>query len=224
MAVYRSTAGRGSSSSASGTARHHRPRPSTPDELARFAGGEDPQEVAAAASRLAHALVDGGRTEEDPDVVGRLIGLVQEVGIGTLADLWSDAPPVSLAGSLWRLYALHEATGRDGQRWAAWYAAGADAQVARAVAGAVEPPGPEELRRLTTTILTGAYRGDLDVALLRAAAYARVIALGQSHHAAAAESSAPELAQGLTRRAERLLATAEALEASARAWRVGSLD
>lgn len=224
MAVYRSTAGRGASSSASGTVRHHRPRASTPDELARFAGGEDPQEVAAAASRLAHALVEGGRTEEDPDVVARLIGLVQEVGIGTLADLWADAPPVSLAGALWRLYALHEATGRDGERWAAWYRAGADAQVARAVAGAVEPPGPEELRRLTTTILTGAYRAELDIAFLRAGAYARVVALGQSHHAAALETSAAEQAQRLTRHAERLLSTAEALEAAARAWRDGSLD
>ena len=71
MPHHRSPAGRGASSSASGLTRHHRPRVSRPDELAHFAGGEDPQEVAAAASRLAHALVTGGRAEEDPAVVGR---------------------------------------------------------------------------------------------------------------------------------------------------------
>ena len=224
MAVHRATAGRSASSTASGLSRHHRPRLSTPDELSRFVGGEDPAEVAAAASRLAHALVTDGRTEQDPDVVERLIGLVEELGIATVAELWADAPPVSLAGALWRLYALHEATSRDGESWAAWYRAGHDAHVARAVAGAVEPPGPEELRRLTTTILTGAYRSDIDVAFERAAAYARVVSLGQAHHAADLEIAAPEHAERLTRRSERLLGTAEALEASARGWRDGSLD
>lgn len=223
MAVHRA-AGRGASSTASGLTRHHRPRLSTPDELTRFAGGEDPAEVAAAASRLAHALVTGGQTEQDPDVVERLIGLVEELGIATVAELWADAPPVSLAGALWRLYALHEATARDGESWAAWYRAGHDAHVARAVAGAVEPPGPEELRRLTDTILTGAFRSELDVAFERAAAYARVVALGQSNHAEAAEAADPARATALTRQAARLVATAEALEDAARAWRDGSLD
>ena len=156
--------------------RPHRPRLSEPQELTHFAGGEDPQEVAAAASRLAHALVAGGRAEEDPAVVERLVGLVRELGVETLAELWADAPPVSLAGALWRLYALQEATTRDGERWAAWYRAGHAAYASRVVAGAVEPPGPAELRRLTDTILTGAYRSEIDVAFERAAAYARVVA------------------------------------------------
>ena len=224
MPHHRSPAGRGASSSASGLTRHHRPRVSRPDELAHFAGGEDPQEVAAAASRLAHALVTGGRAEEDPAVVGRLVVLVGELGVETLAELWSDAPAVSLAGALWRLYALQEATARDGERWAAWYRAGHGAHAARAVAGAVEPPGPEELRRLTDTILTGAYRSDLDVAFERAAAYARVAALGQVNHAEAAEAADPAHAARLTARAARLVSTADALEAAARGWRDGSLD
>lgn len=224
MAVHRAASGRGASSTASRPVRHHRPRMSTPDELARFAGGEDPAEVSAASSRLAHALVTGGQTEDDPQVVERLIGLVDELGIDTVAELWADAPAVSLAGALWRLYALHEATARDGESWAAWYRAGHDAHVARAVAGAVEPPGPEELRRLTTTILTGAYRAEIDVAFERAAAYARVVSLGQTRHAEDLEIAAPAHAVHLTRRAERLLGTAEALEDSARGWRDGSLD
>lgn len=224
MARHRQTTGRGASSSASGLVRPHRPRLSEPDELAHFAGGEDPQEVAAAASRLAHALVAGGRAEEDPEVVERLVGLVRELGVETLAELWADAPPVSLAGALWRLYALQEATARDGERWAAWYRAGHAAHAARAVAGAVEPPGPDELRRLTDTILTGAYRSEIDVAFERAGAYGRVVALGQVEHAAAAEAADPALAAGLTRRAARLVSTSEALEEAARACRNGSLD
>ena len=79
MARHRLPAGRGASSSASGVLRPHRPRLSEPQELTHFAGGEDPQEVAAAASRLAHALVAGGRAEEDPAVVERLVGLVREL-------------------------------------------------------------------------------------------------------------------------------------------------
>lgn len=224
MPHHRSPAGRGTSSTASGLARPHRPRLSRPEELAHFAGGEDPQEVAAAASRLAHALVEGGRAEEDPEVVARLVGLVRETGVETLAQLWADAPAVSLAGALWRLYALQESTARDGESWAAWYRAGHEAHAARAVAGAVEPPGPEELRRLTDTILTGAYRAEIDVAFERAAAYARVAALGQVNHAVAAEVADPARAARLTARASRLVATAESLEAAARGWRDGSLD
>lgn len=223
MARHRQPTGRGASSSASGVLRAHRPRLSEPAELARFAGGEDPQEVAAAASRLAHALVAGGRSEEDPAVVERLVGLVREIGVETLAQLWADAPPASLAGALWRLYALQEATARDGERWAAWYRAGHAAHAARVVAGAVEPPGPEELRRLTDTILTGAYRAEIDVAFERAGAYARVTALGQVEHAAAAEAADPARAARLTRQAVRLVSTAEALEEAARLFRDGSL-
>lgn len=224
MPHQRSRPGRGASSTASGLTRHHRPRLSRPDELAHVAGGEDPQEVAAAASRLAHALVSRGRTAEDPDVVARLVGLMREEGVETLAELWADAPAVSLPGALWRLYVLQEATARDGERWAAWYRAGHAAHAARAVAGAVEPPGPEELRRLTDTILTGTFRAEPDVAFERAAAYARVVALGQVNHAEAAEAGDPDHAARLTGRAVRLVATAEALEAAARAWRDGSLD
>ena len=116
------------------------------------------------------------------------------------------------------------ATTRDGERWAAWYRAGHAAYASRVVAGAVEPPGPAELRRLTDTILTGAYRSEIDVAFERAAAYARVVALGQVEHAEGSEAAAPDRAAALTRRAARLVSTADALEAAGRAFRDGSLD
>lgn len=224
MSIHRRQSGRSASSSAAGTVRHHKPRPFAPEEFAPFEGGSDPSATAEAASQLAHALVVGGREQDDDAVVGRLVRLVEETGIDTLAGLWADSPAVSLGGVLWRLYLLRVATQRSGDQWAAWYRAGRDAQVARAVAGAVEPPGAKDLQHLTDAILTGAYQGDFAVALERAAAFCRVVSLGQAHHAEALETAQPEQASALLRRAHRLLGTAEDLEAAAAAWRAGTLD
>lgn len=73
-------------------------------------------------------------------------------------------------------------------------------------------------------MLSGAFRGDFDMALERAAAFCRVISLGQSHHAEALEVSRPEPAASMLQRAQRLLGTAEDLEQAAAAWRGGTLD
>lgn len=204
--------------------RHHRPRPFAPEQFAAFEGGSDPAALTEAAALLARALLENGRDGADSSAVRRLVGLVDEAGIDTVADLWADAPAVSLGGALWRLYALSTATARHGGHWASWYRAGHAAQVARAVAGAVEPPGARELRQLTDQILQGAFTGDFDVALERAAAYCRVVSLGQAHHSEALEQGHPELAATLLRQARRLLGTAEDLETAAAAWRAGTLD
>ncbi|QCU76873.1 hypothetical protein E7744_00440 [Citricoccus sp. SGAir0253] len=215
---------RSPSSTAAGTVRHHRPRPFAPEQFAPFEGGPDPAETAEGAALLARALVEGGRGGADEQAVQRLVGLVEETGIDTVAGLWADAPAISLGGALWRLYALRTATTRNGAQWAAWYRAGYGAHVARAIAGAIEPPGARELQVLTDHILTGAFTGDFDVALERAAAYCRVVCLGQAHHAEALEAGRPEQAGALLRQAKRLLGTAEELEEAAAAWRAGTLD
>ena len=75
------------------------------------------------------------------ETVGRLVALVEDAGIDTVARLWADAPAVSLGGALWRLYALRTATTRNGQLWASWYRSGHDAHVARAIAGAAPITG-----------------------------------------------------------------------------------
>lgn len=62
------------------------------------------------------------------------------------------------------------------------------------------------------------------MALERAAAYCRVVCLGQAHHAEALDTARPQQAAALLRQAKRLLGTAEELEAAARAWRDGTLD
>ena len=52
--------------------------------------------------------------------------------------------------------------------------------VDHAVAGAAEPPGPEELRAVVDAVLAGVFDGDLGVALERAAAFCRVVAAGRA--------------------------------------------
>jgi hypothetical protein len=220
----RSRSGRSPSSTAAGTVRHHKPRPFAPEQFAAFEGGPDPATTAEGAALLARALLDGGRSGADAPTVRRLVGLVEDAGIDTVARLWADAPAVSLGGALWRLYALRTATTRTGTQWAAWYRAGHEAQVARAIAGAVEPPGARELQQLTDRILTGAFTGDFGVALERAAAFCRVVCLGQAHHAEALEAGSPRQAATLLRQAKRLLGTAEELEEAAVAWRQDTLD
>ena len=49
------------------------------------------------------------------------------------------------------------------------------------VAGVVDPPGPDEVRRLTDLVLRGVVRGDFADTLFRAAAFARVVAAGRAH-------------------------------------------
>lgn len=224
MTSSRNRSGRSPSSTAAGTVRHHKPRPFAPEQFAAFEGGSDPAATAEGAALLARALIDGGQAGADDSAVRRLVGLVDEAGIDTVAGLWADAPSVSLSGALWRLYALSTATARNGRHWASWYRAGHEAHVARAVAGAAEPPGARELKELTDQILRGAFTGDFGVALERAAAYCRVVCLGQAHHSEALEPGNPAQAAALLRQARRLLGTAEELEEAASSWRQGTLD
>ena len=75
------------------------------------------------------------------------------------------------------------------------------------VAGVVEPPGPDEVRRLTDLVLRGVVHGDFADTLYRAAAFARVVAAGRAH----AESAAYDADLS----ASRMLTMAEQLEHAA---------
>jgi hypothetical protein len=205
--------------------RHHKPKPFAPMDFDPFEGGTDPARVSEAAHLSAHALVKAGKLNEDPEVRERLVRLAEDEGLEAIAELWSKAPARSLPGALWRLYAIRAATVNNPEAMASFFAAGArQAQVDRLVAGAAEPPGAEELCAMTSSILTGAFDGEFDVALERTAAYCRVIALGQAEQADAAELSHPDRATLMTSRAHALLKTAEDLESAAATWRRGELD
>ena len=213
------------SESSSQPPRHHKPKPFTPQDFSNFAGGADPARVSEAAHLAAQALVNHGRRSDDPEITRRLVELADRQGLESIAELWAESPARSLPGALWRLYALRAAVQQDPGRVAAYYASGKDAaQVSKVVAGVAEPLGADEVRSMADTILSGAFQGDFDVALERFAAFCRVVALGQTHHADDAETANGGHATTLTRNARQLIRTAEDLEASARAWRRGELD
>ncbi len=207
------------------TFRHHKPKPFAPVDFDPFEGGADPARVSEAAHLSAHALVQAGTLNQDPDVRERLVRLSEDEGLEAIAELWSKAPARSLPGALWRLYAIRAATINNPETMASFFTSGAhQAQVERVVAGAAEPPGAKELCAMTSSILTGAFDGEFDVALERTAAYCRVIALGQAGQADDAEFAHPERATLMTSRAHSLLKTAEDLEYAAASWRRGELD
>ncbi|GAA4813363.1 hypothetical protein GCM10025786_17910 [Nocardioides caeni] len=143
--------------------------------------GVDPSLVAEAAERAAVALVRGARDSADDAVADRVIHLADTEGIEALAELWSHAAADSLAGCLWRLYVLRSWVYADPDTAAREFDAGRQhAEFARVVAGVADPPGPDELRRMVDEVLRGIAVGDFADVLLRAAAFARVVAAGRA--------------------------------------------
>jgi hypothetical protein len=192
--------------------------------LETFGGAPDPAALAEAAHATASLLVESGRATTDEAARARLVALVDEVGLDTIADLWAQRPPRSLPGALWRLYVLREWVRRDAVGATHDFATGrATATVAHVVAGAAEPPTPEALRALLDAILHGVFAGDLAVALERAGAFCRVVVAGRVHRADDVEAGDPSGADALTRSSSSLLRTAEDLEAAATLWRGGNL-
>jgi hypothetical protein len=188
--------------------------------LETFGGAPDPAALAEAAHATAGLLVESGRATSDEAARARLVALVDEVGLDTIADLWAQRPPRSLPGALWRLYVLREWVRRDALGAAHDFATGrASAPVAHVVAGVAEPPTPDALRALLDAVLHGVFAGDLAVALERAGAFCRVVVAGRVTRADDVEPADPEGADALTRSSSSLLRTAEDLEAAAALWR-----
>lgn len=206
--------------------RFRRPAMLTPEQSEAIVGDADPALRSEMAHTTAQALVHGGREgAADPELVQRLIALVDTEGLDAVAELWAQSPAHTLPGALWRLYLLREWVRRDPDTIAERYRLGAHrAEVAGVVAGVATPSGPEEIRRVADAVLSGVYRGDLGVALDRAAAFLRVLATGSAMDADWVELSDSERAGLLTRRAGSLLDTAADLEESAGLWRADRLD
>ncbi|WP_235532637.1 MULTISPECIES: hypothetical protein [unclassified Nocardioides] len=161
---------------------HHRPTMQTSDFFDGMVGGTDPALVSEAADRAAFLLVRGARDSDDREVAQRLLRLAETEGLETLADLWAGAPSDSLAGCLWRLYVLRAWVHASPQLASSQFEAGrAAAQVARVVAGVADPPGPDQVRTMIDTVLTGISESAFADVLLRASAFARVVAVGRAH-------------------------------------------
>lgn len=207
--------------------RFHRPMRVPSGAFAAFIGGDDP----AATSRVAHdtaaALLHRIRGGDDPAAVERLVAYADAHGIDEFAELWSRAAARSLPGALWRLYVLRAAL-RSDPEGAAWlFRRGAEAprtSSSRAVAGALVPTGPGELATLLDEILRGAFSGDFEIALERAAAYCRIMSQGAIDGAVADAVHDHDRAQAGTLRSARYLEYGDDLHAAARAWSDGTLD
>lgn len=204
----------------------HRPvrRPSASfDNLVGSAGSAEARRVAHA---TASALLARARDDQTGESAKRLIAFTGEHGIDDIAELWANAPAVSLPGALWRLYLLQLAIHNDPQTAALLYERGRVelSSVDAVVAGAPVPASPDELVALIDTILRGVFQGDFAVALDRAAAFCRVQVSGATHTADDYEVTEPERGTQLTARARRLHTFANDLTASAGLWRAGGLS
>jgi hypothetical protein len=168
------------------------------------------------ASATAALLVQAGR-DGKPDE--RFVDLAEQVGLETLAALWSHSDAVSLPGALWALYLLRQWCRTSGEEVTRLWRAGEPFAAPEAVvAGVGEFANVEEVRQMTDAVLTGAYGGDFDVALERAAAFFRVVATGRRELAESGERGDAERA--LATRNDRAAAD---LAAAAQLWRKGAL-
>lgn len=179
-----------------------RPVFSGPALFESISGGGDPAAARAAGELLAEALVrrDGDR---DPELTNRIVHLAEVEGLDALAELWAEAPAVSLSGALWRLYLLRESVRADPQGSARAFDQGrAAAPVETAITGAIEPYGPSQMLTLLDIILQGISTAEFADVLFRAGAFARVVAAGrvrlsEDHDTALATSRLLDLARDL---------------------------
>jgi hypothetical protein len=174
----------------------------------------DPVLLAEAADRAAVLLVRGARASDDGEVAERILHLADTEGIETIAEAWAHSPADSVAGCLWRLYLLRSWVYADPVGVAREFDAGRHrAAVDDVVAGVAEPPGPDELREMVDQVLRGIAVSDFADVLLRAAAFARVVATGR---AALADTDAIAAA--------RIQSVAEQLDRAARLELAGQLS
>ena len=203
------------------------PRPHRPalfadlTEMIDAAGGSSPSSRAEIAAATAAVVVQAGRSPGDDE---RFVGLADRVGLDTLAALWRDADPVSLPGALWALYLLRQWCQTDGDDVTRLWRAGEGlAPAEAAVAGVADYADVAAVRQLADAVLAGVYRGDLAVALERAAAFFRVVAAGRRTLGGTDRTGSELAGSGEVDLADRNDRVAAALSAAAGHWRAGTL-
>lgn len=171
------------------------------------------------AAATAAAVIDAGRgsAESSPE---RFVTLADQIGLDTLTELWRSADQGTLAHSLWAVYLLRTWCRSDAEQVARlWKAGRGYAPADEVVAGVSDEADPRAVEALADAVLDGAYRGDLAVALERAASFFRVVAAGRRELAGDGE-------RGLVARelAARNDLAADGLAIAARRWRAGTLS
>ena len=207
---------------ASGRGMPRRPVHFGPEAMEEHGGlTPDPADLVEAAHQSAAVVVAAGRDAESAE---RFVTLVDDVGLSTLAELWSERPARSLPGVLWRLYVIREWIRRNPAQASREYAAGMRfAEAHHAVAGSAEPPGPVEVGLVADEILRGVYSGNVATAFDRASAFCHVVASGRAELADGADVDDPEVGTRQTIQAAAMQGTALDLQACARLWRAGEL-
>ena len=190
-----------------------RPAFRDPAVLELMGQASDPIARLHAAHETARVLVQTGRAGDDPATAERMLALVDEIGLSTLADLWASRPPRSLPGALWRLYFIREWMRTDAAGVGRVDAARVRFTDPNHVVAGIDPPRPEDVRRIADDILRGAFTGDFAVALERAAAFCAVTSAG----------SAELDGRDHLLRAQRLQQMSADLSACAGLWRADSL-
>lgn len=205
-----------------GRAKPRRPVHFGPEAMEAYGGTTpDPAQVVEAAHQSAALVVDAGR---DAASTEEFVALVDEVGLSTLAALWSERPARTLPGVLWRLYVIREWIRRDPDRASREYTAGMrHAEAHHAVAGSAEPPGPTEVGLVAEEILGGVYHGDFAVALERASSFCHVVSSGRAELADEADVDDPQGGSRQTQQAAAMQSTALDLQVAAKLWRSGEL-
>jgi hypothetical protein len=160
---------------------HHRPVAPGDRFFEAIESDEDPSRLAEAADRAAELLVRGAREARDEAVADRVLHLADTEGLEVIAEVWASRPADTVAGCLWRLYLLRSWVYADPLGVAREFEAGRGrAPVHDVVAGVADPPGPDELRTMVDEVLRGIAGSEFADVLLRAAAFARVVATGRA--------------------------------------------
>ncbi|MDN5587212.1 MAG: hypothetical protein L0G69_11700 [Brevibacterium sp.] len=169
--------------------RFHRPIPLA--DLDSVTATSDPVARSETSHATAALLLGDSRGQRDEAATKRFVELADDIGLEVIAEMWSAAPAVSAPGALWRLYALREWILTAPRELAEMFATGQRRMTAEGLgldeilAGVELPAGPDEVARAIDEILAGAFRGDVVIALLRAAAFVGMCAEGTADSEAA---------------------------------------
>lgn len=197
----------------------HKPITLTNQELEQIIGAADPKLIYELAHRTAHTLVSRIRENPNEEVLQRITEYSAEHGLEAIAELWSHSSAKSLPGTLWRIYNLHSFMRKSQKAAVSYYRHGLElvgssvtnlSGVDELVAGVAEPISPENISATADQILRGVFSGDFSIALVRAAAFCRLIAKGSA-------ATAPKQSKNFE-------VLAGDLEVSARLWDKGKLD
>ncbi|MBO5633744.1 MAG: thymidine phosphorylase [Aeriscardovia sp.] len=220
-----------------GASRPARPAQFTEGVEAQLGGGLDPEVLTDMSHDTAHALLSKVHETSDPELVHRVLSIVDEEGIDILAELWSRSLSNTLPGILWRLYALRLWMRQQKQNLARFWRLGEPtAGAASAIAGINEYPTAQDIAETADSILSGAFTGDFAVALERSYTFIMVVSLGIEYqvrllerHAElssqyAEQQRAHRLMTHLRETNQRLLTTAHAFHEGALLWTCGKLE